>query len=468
MMTDSFSEANTQNVKRITQNVNIPGSKSIAARALVCRLLGGHDTVLTNLPDCGDTRGMLRLTEAVRKAMASGSPATVDIGEGGTTLRFGMAACASLPGLDIKLIGSPRLMERPHATLVDALRDMGADITAIPGENAIHIKGKLLSGGTLELDGSVSSQFLSALMLAAPTWDADTRILLKGTVVSRPYIEMTAGVMRSFGADVRLQVSGVRCQGSGVRDQVSGFRDQSLKLETSMEVHVRATGYAQCARYDIEGDWSGASYFFETRLIAEALGINLPDFEMPTLKSPAESLQGDSRVAAIFAEASRHLHNDQTTTENGQRKTEDGRRTTDNVKLNLNDAPDLVPAVAVGLCIAGIPFAIEGVAHLRHKETDRMAAISTELRRLGYVLTTGEDTMAWDGERCDPEPSPLIRTYLDHRMAMAFAPAKLAFPNLQIEDPTVVVKSFPDYWLEISKLWKGDFPASPQAACPQS
>ncbi|MDE6553961.1 MAG: hypothetical protein K2K98_13545, partial [Muribaculaceae bacterium] len=330
MMTDSFSETNTQNVKRITHNVNIPGSKSIAARALVCRLLGGHDTVLTNLPDCGDTRGMLRLTEAVRKAMASGSPAIVDIGEGGTTLRFGMAACASIPGLDIKLIGSPRLMERPHDTLVDALHVMGADITAIPEENAFHIKGKLLSGGTLELDGSVSSQFLSALMLAAPAWDADTRILLKGKVVSRPYIEMTAGVMRSFGADVSCQFL-----------KPETCKPDICKPDTFLEVIVRATGYAQCARYDIEGDWSGASYFFETRLIAEALGIEIPDFEMPTLKSPAESLQGDSRVAAIFAEASCRLHNDQTTTENGQQKTDNGKRTTDNGKLNLNDAPDL-------------------------------------------------------------------------------------------------------------------------------
>ncbi len=442
MMTDSFSETNTQNVKRITHNVNIPGSKSIAARALVCRLLSGHDTVLTNLPDCGDTRGMLRLTEAVRKALASGSPTTVDIGEGGTTLRFGMAACASIPGLDIKLIGSPRLMERPHTTLIDALRFMGADITAIPEENALHIKGKLLSGGTLELDGSVSSQFLSALMLAAPTWDSDTRILLKGSVVSRPYIEMTAGVMRAFGADVSIEESKTKSQ------------EPRTCENTQLEVTVRTTGYAQCARYDIEGDWSGASYFFETRLIAEALGIEISDFEMPTLKSPAESLQGDSRVAAIFAEASRHLHNDQTTTYN--------------VQLNLNDAPDLVPAVAVGLCIAGIPFAIEGVAHLRHKETDRMAAITTELRRLGYELTTGDDTMAWEGKRCAPEEIPFIRTYLDHRMAMAFAPAKLAFPTLQIEDPTVVAKSFPDYWNEIGKLMEGRLADLPQAACPLS
>ncbi|MDE5996772.1 MAG: 3-phosphoshikimate 1-carboxyvinyltransferase, partial [Muribaculaceae bacterium] len=162
------------------------------------------------------------------------------------------------------------------------------------------------------------------------------------------------------------------------------------------------------------------------------------------LKSPAESLQGDSRVAAIFADASRQL-NDQRSAINDQRLTE-------NLKLNLNDAPDLVPAVAVGLCLAGIHYEIEGVSHLRHKETDRMAAISTELRRLGFILTTGDDTMAWDGQRCEPDPEPIIRTYLDHRMAMAFAPAKLAFPSLQIEDPTVVSKSFPDFWMEIAKL----------------
>ena len=146
-------------------DINIPGSKSIAARALVCRLLGGHDTVLTNLPDCGDTRGMLRLTDAVRQAQRKGSdaestPQTVDIGEGGTTLRFGMAACASIPGLDIILTGSPRLMERPHDTLIRALRDMGADITPLPAENALRIRGRELSGGTIRLDGSVSSQYM--------------------------------------------------------------------------------------------------------------------------------------------------------------------------------------------------------------------------------------------------------------------------------------------------------------------
>ncbi len=401
------------------KTINIPGSKSIAARALVCRLLGGHDTVLTNLPDCGDTRGMLRLTEAVRQALSAGEPTKVDIGEGGTTLRFGMAACASIPGLDITLTGSPRLMERPHATLEEALREVGGDLTAIPEENAIHIKGCELTGGTLHLDGSVSSQYLSALMLAAPTWKNDTRIILEGKVVSLPYIEMTAGVMRAFGADVSI-----------------------LKSEDSFHVHVRATGYAQCARYDIEGDWSGASYFFQIRLMAQALGIDIPDFEMPTLKSPSESLQGDSRVAAIFAEASRLIHS----------STPQPDRLTTPQHLNLNDAPDLVPAVAVGLCLAGIPFRIEGVAHLRHKETDRMAAIATELRRLGFIIATGDDFMAWDGSRCEPEIEPLIRTYKDHRMAMAFAPARLAFPNIRFEDPAVVSKSFPAYWHELSKL----------------
>ncbi len=111
-----------------------------------------------------------------------------------------------------------------------------------------------------------------------------------------------------------------------------------------------------------------------------------------------------------------------------------------------------MPAIAVGFCLSGIPFKIEGVAHLRHKETDRMAAIETELRRLGYVLATGADTMAWNGERCEPEAAPLIRTYQDHRMAMAFAPAKMLFPDLRIEDPTVVEKSFPTYWQEIEKV----------------
>lgn len=394
-------------------SINLPGSKSIAARALVCRLLGGHDTVLANLPDCGDTRGMLRLTEAVRRATLSSGSHTVDIGEGGTTLRFGIAACASIPGLDITISGSHRLMQRPHKTLVDALLNLGADITILPDNDAIKIKGKILSGGLIDLDGSVSSQYLSALMLAAPVWKEDTLFRISAPVVSRPYIEMTAAVMRDFGAKVEIA-------------DVAG----------ALAVKVSATGYAQCARYEIEGDWSGASYFFETKLIMQSLGLAVPDISMPTLKSPAESLQGDSRVTGIFAEASRRLSDKDTTP----------------IVINLNDAPDLVPAVAVGFCVAGIRFRIEGVAHLRHKETDRMLAIATELGRLGYAIHTGDDFMVWEGERCDHETNPMIHTYLDHRMAMAFAPARLAFPSLEIENPGVVEKSFPSFWSEISKI----------------
>lgn len=405
-----------------TANIILPGSKSIAARALVCRLLSGHDTRIGNLPVCGDTEGMLRLTEGVRKAEGSGEPVAVNIGEGGTTLRFGVAACASIPGLDITLTGSRRLMERPHATLIDALSALGAEITPAGDASSpsLRIKGKALEGGEVILDGSISSQYLSAMMLAAPVWKNDTLFRLKKPVVSFPYISMTAGVMRDFGAYVEIE-----------------------DKEDWLEVRVKSAGYAQCARYDVEGDWSGASYFFEARLIQSAIcrcsessGTMPTSISMPTLKAPAESLQGDSRVAAIFAEATRRLEEEEQSV----------------MMMNLNDAPDLVPAVTVGLCLAGIPFRIEGVAHLRHKESDRMDAISTEIRRLGYLLECGDDTMEWRGARCDAEESPLIRTYQDHRMAMAFAPAEMVFPNLRIEDPTVVGKSFPGYWDEIAKV----------------
>lgn len=399
--------------------IDLPGSKSIAARALVCRLLSGHDTRIGNLPSCGDTDGMLRLTGAVRQSMQSGTPASVDIGEGGTTLRFGMAACASLPGLDITLAGSPKLMQRPHTTLIEALSALGAEISTIPEENAIHIHGRELEGGEVSLDGSVSSQYLSALMLAAPVWKNDTLFRLRKPVVSYPYIAMTAGVMRAFGAYAEI-----------------------AECADHLEIRVKATGYPQCARYDVEGDWSGASYFFEAKLIINAQcamhGAQSGDIRLsfPTLKAPAESLQGDSRVAAIFADATRRLAEKEGPV----------------MEMDLNDAPDLVPAVAVGFCLAGIPFRISGVAHLRHKECDRMDAISSEMRRLGYELECGDDSMSWMGEKSIPESAPLIRTYKDHRMAMAFAPARLLFPTLRIENPGVVAKSFPRFWEEIAKI----------------
>lgn len=380
----------------------------------MCRLLGGHDTVLANLPDCGDTRGMLRLTAAVREALLTGKAVTADIGEGGTTLRFGMAACASIPGLDITLIGSPRLMERPHATLIDALRSSGADITPISEKNALHIIGRELPGGEIRLDGSVSSQYLSALMLSAPVWKDTTIFRLSAPVVSIPYITMTAGVMRAFGAEVEIE-----------------------EMAEGLSVAVKATGYAQCARYEVEGDWSGASYFYEAQLLMQALGLDVSEITMPTLKAPAESLQGDSRVAAVFAEAARRL------------KTRDCEAP---FLLNLRDAPDLTPAVAVGLTLAGIPFRIEGIGHLRHKESDRLSAITTELGRLGYVVEAEGDAMRYEGRRCDMESAPHIRTYQDHRMAMAFAPARMLSDEISIDNPEVVEKSFPDYWREMDKV----------------
>ncbi len=397
--------------------INIPGSKSIAARSLVCRLLSGHDTVIANLPDCGDTRGMLRLTEAIRSASKEATrDVKVDIGEGGTTLRFGMAACASMPGLRMTLVGSPRLMERPHATLISALRNLGADIELLPEENALRVVGRQLTGGVVELPGDVSSQYLSALMLASPTWKDDTLFKVLGPVVSAPYIYMTAGVMRSFGAQV-----------------------ECTSTPEGMEVKVRNAGYAQCARYEVEGDWSGASYFFETRLVLEAAGMPVPELVMPTLKSPAESLQGDSRVASIFAEAMRKMHAADYSP----------------LCLTLTDAPDLVPAVAVGLCIAGVRFRIDGVEHLHHKECDRMVAIASELRKLGYQLSISDDVMEWNGERVEPEEKPSIATYQDHRMAMAFAPASFVVGDMTIENPEVTAKSFPGFWTEIKKFYVG-------------
>ncbi len=413
-------------MKKTTTIIKLPGSKSIAARALVCRLLSGYDTRIGNLPDCGDTHGMLRLTDAVRKIVKTGGTVGIDIGEGGTTLRFGMAACASIPGLDITLIGSPKLMSRPHTTLIEALISIGAEINTIKGKNAIHIKGKTLKGGCIGLDGSISSQYLSAMMLAAPIWEKNTTLRLKKSIVSFPYISMTAGVMRAFGAHVEIE-----------------------EKERYIEVYIKADGYAQRAGYDVEGDWSAASYFFEAKLIQfvinnsqcaigsdESVTDVTTTITMPSLKAPAESLQGDSKIAAIYAEAFRILEE----------------KDSSMMMMNLNDAPDLVPAIFVVLFLAGIHFRIEVVAHVRNTQSDRMAAISTEILKLGYVLTCGDDIMEWEGERCEPEKNPRICTYQDHRMAMAFAPAKMIYSALQIENPEVVAKSFPDFWNEIGKF----------------
>lgn len=423
--------------------VALPGSKSIAARALVSAAVSGSGTRLENLPDCDDTLAMRRLISALCYGIAPDCGPNemrakeVSVGAAGTAFRFGAALVAATPGADITLTGTPRLSQRPVRPLTDALAIQGPrflfpkDARSLP----LRILGTRLGGGEIEIDASVSSQFISALMLVAPTAKRETTLRLSGgRTVSRPYIEMTAAVMRAFGASVRVGES---------------------------EIHISPSAGAAGApeSYIVESDWSASSYFYEAALL-------LPEgseIRIRQLTSPESSLQGDSRCAGIFRQlgvgtvflpdGSAILRNHGAAVDYGASVVP----TAEILNLDMEDCPDLVPAVAVAAAMLGRPFRISGIENLRVKECDRIAVIAGHLRLLGCPVSTEGDILSYAGNadstfKIKNSTLPQIDPHDDHRMAMAFAVAAIKAGPVEILDPGCVAKSFPDFFAQLAKL----------------
>lgn len=410
--------------------VSLPLSKSIALRAMVLNRVSetlGHGTaIIPALPDAEDVQGMQRALDAIKPETGHNTQKTVYIGEGGAPLRFFTALASSLPGTDITVSASKSLMRRPLSLLIDALHEAGADISCLRKEGypPLHIIGKNLSPSSLSLNPSVSSQFISALMLASPLWEQGLNLSFGGsTPVSMPYIQMTASMMRTFGAEVEVS-----------------------------ETTVKTTP-GKCTApqyYCIEPDWSAASYFYELALLRP--GIEIP---IEALTPPEQSLQGDAACAAIFSLLGVETRIDPVTgvavLRCNPEHLEVFRQAGQPLELDLNGTPDLVPALAVGFCLAGVRFRFLNVAHLRHKETNRMSALQEELAKLGYSLECSQNEMAWLGRRL-PEAHDAVETYSDHRMAMAFAVAAAALPYIAIQDPEVTAKSYPAFWDNLQRL----------------
>lgn len=394
--------------------IKLPASKSIGARFLVASYFAGSLSRTERFEDCDDLKV---IQKALRDLDSSASrPVTLDIHASGTAFRFMAAAAASTPGCDVLLTGTPRLCSRPMTPLLDVLRAAGAEIVA-EGENGsgpYRIKGRRLKGGEFGIRGDVSSQFVSALMLAAPSWGGGMTLRFTTPLVSRPYVEMTAAVMRRFGVEV------------------------ALDEET---VTVAPGRYLSPEKFTVEADWSAAGFFYE------AASLLKDPVEVSRLESPARSLQGDSATASIFAGlgVASIFHSKGATLEN------EGSRP-GNIEADFSATPDLVPAFAVACCLNGVRFRLTGVHHLRVKESDRLAVMQKELGKLGYLLQTGDDHLAWDGEMCEKESDTVIATYDDHRIAMSFAMAAISLGHIRIADPGVVEKSFAGFWNELPKL----------------
>lgn len=390
----------------VETTVKLPLSKSISTRAMVMAYLtpGVAKLPTEGISECTDT--------AILRYSLENKSATMNVGSAGTAMRFLTALFAATPGNEITLDGSERMRKRPIGPLVEALRELGAKIeyAGVEGYPPLKISGRKLMGGLVAMDGTVSSQFVSALMMVVPIMSAPLTIhLTGGGMVSSPYIRMTAEMMRRRGVDVETE----------------GY-----------DINIPNTPYRP-APDDSEPDWSAATFWYEIAALTSG---------WVTIESLSQkALQGDRGVAKIFS----HLG---VNTEYGEEGVELSAMPDLYARIDgdFSDMPDAVPAIAVTAAMLGVPFRMTGVGTLKVKECDRLKALREELLKFGFILESeaesGPDTLAWEGRRAPVHEIPVIDTREDHRIAMAFAPTAVFVPGIVIEKSVVVEKSYPGFW----------------------
>lgn len=372
--------------------------------------LAGGGGLLSGIAVCDDTKAMGDALESTCEM--------INIGAAGTAMRFLTAYFASKEGRTVMLDGSERMRRRPIGVLVDALRECGADIeyAGEEGYPPLRINGRCLTGGSLTLKASVSSQYVSALLMVAPMMTSGLEITLEGDVVSWPYIKMTLGLMSQWG---------IECDTEGTRIKVP-------------------SGHYRPIDFSVEADWSAASYWFETEALSSS--------EISLTGLSSDSLQGDSRLMELF----KNFGVEAEWGDDGELILNPTPDLNPRVNLDLGEQPDLAQTVVVTCCMLGLPFRVSGLSTLRIKETDRLAALQNEMRKVSFDIDIVDDSvLEWDGRSRWPisgDEPVVIDTYDDHRMAMAFAPVGLYIPGIIIRNAEVVTKSYPEFWNDMRSL----------------
>lgn len=381
-------------------SVPLNASKSESNRALLIKALSKAPITIDNLAIARDTETMQRL-------LSNKDADTWDVLDAGTTMRF-LTAYLGVSSKEPKTItGTARMQQRPIKLLADALQKLGADIryeneVGYPPLTITSLSNQMVD--TIEIPGNISSQYISALLMIAPTLPKGLSITLKGEIFSRPYIEMTLGLMQHFGIQYSWDDS---------------------------RIHVESQPYS-AGDYRIESDWSGASYWYSVVALAQKDSITLQGLR-------ERSFQGDQKIAEIMKGlgVKTSYQNNQVLLEKGTVQS--------SLTLDFRDCPDLAQTVMTVAAIKGTHLDMTGLESLKIKETDRIAAMRAELSKIGARLI--EDDNHWILEPSnEPVPSKLkFKTYEDHRMAMALAPLAL-LSEVIIEEPAVVNKSYPDFW----------------------
>lgn len=390
-------------------NIELTSSKSESNRALIIQALCTGNIKIKNLSDSDDTQTLLQLLKSYKNEKY------LDVHHAGTTFRFLTAFLATQKG-KWTLTGSERMQERPIKILVDTLNKAGADIKHLNnmGFPPIDINGSNINLSSAVIDGSISSQYISALLLIAPTLNQKTKITFANKVMSRPYLNMTMEIMKHFGAKIKSQNNSVSIENSG-------YTENTLSIES---------------------DWSAASYWYEIVALSKQATV-----EIHGLKK--KSFQGDSKIADYYLSFG-------VTTTYGEdfitiKKEKEPQLSI--IKFDLNETPDLAQTIICTSAGLGIESHITGLETLKIKETDRLEALKKELLKFDVQLELIENHSAYlKGGQKLKSPSKSIKTYNDHRMAMAFAPLALITGSIDIENPEVVSKSYPNYWNDLESV----------------
>jgi 3-phosphoshikimate 1-carboxyvinyltransferase len=388
--------------------VRLPASKSISNRLLILNALARTRSTLSNLSDSMDTQVLLQALDHPTEK--------IDIGHAGTAMRF-LTAFLSIREGEHTLTGSDRMQNRPIRELVDALNSLGASVSYAGKEGypPLFIRGRVVKGGEISIDSSVSSQYISALMMIAPVLQKGLKIHLQKEVVSSSYIRLTRDLMLELGIPV-------------------DYSGDIISIP-----HHEISGKDML----VEADWSAASYWYSMAALAIRAELEIEGLF-------TESYQGDAILPELFLS-----FGVQTEYIPGGIRLIKAERSIQDFRFDFQENPDLVQTMVVLCGLLDIPFRFSGTQTLKIKETDRVLALRQEMARLGIVLEVDPSGkwMRWDGrQRVMRETNPVIRTYQDHRMAMAFAQAALKLPGILIEDPDVVQKSYPGFWEDLKAV----------------
>jgi len=401
----------------IHANIALSGSKSLSNRWLIIGQVLKTQFIFNGLSDSDDTQ---ILREALKKINTQAA-SLIDVGQAGTCMRF-LCACLAITEGSWILTGSGRIKERPISELVSALQQLGADIHYLEKQNypPLAIKGRALEGGKITIDGGISSQFVSALLLVAPSFKNGLSLSISGKLVSQPYVGMTVDLLKQSGVKV-----------------ISS--SDLIKVED-------VTPKKAPVQINVESDWSSASYHYSICALSKDCVIKLSHFEK-------KSIQGDSILPQLYETLGVKTEFKSACLEISSHKV-----STTFFDFDFSDCPDLAQTVAVTCFGLGIEARLRGLKTLKFKETDRIAALKTELQKFGAIVEAGTDYLHIAAQKPNPSPDRphsgqiAVNTYNDHRMAMCFAPLAIKYKTLFIHDHTVVNKSYPSFWEHLISL----------------